>query len=270
MRLLCLAALLTAALSFGRPVRAAGGGSQKVVMLGDSYCTHPYSRNSRLAARLRKELGLGKKNFRASVRGGTSFYREKGTKGTFVRLLRGLRKDRAVTTVLIIGGVGNDRNHTASQIRNGAGKLHRKLKKLYPNAQICYAAPNWHIRSISWRKKVIINKQVMQKICRYYGWRYLSGCEKVMYGHSEYFEADSHHPNAKGVKEIAKAIARDLNPAASGKTGQKEKLPEEQAESQTETKSKASEAENAASIGDGGSDRELLKSAARAMSAAGK
>ena len=184
----------------------------KIVLIGDSYTTHPAKESKRVPACLKKELKLKDASFISACRSGSGF--TKSGYRSFTRLIKSLKKDRTVTHVVFVGSLHNDKRSTASSTMKSCKKINTLLRKKFPNAAVLVAAPNWHTNNSMWRLQVQVQSARLKRACAACGWTYLQGIDRVLHGHPNYFEKDGHQPNAKGAKAIAKKLASEIRKAA--------------------------------------------------------
>ena len=184
----------------------------KIVLIGDSYTTHPANESKRVPACLKKELKLDDASFISACRSGSGF--TKSGYRSFTRLIKSLKKDRDVTHVVFVGSLHNDKKSTAASTTKSCKKINTLIRKKFPNAAVLVAAPNWHTNNSMWRLQVQVQSARLKRACAACGWTYLQGIDRVLHGHPNYFEKDGHHPNAKGAKAIAKKLASEIRKAA--------------------------------------------------------
>ncbi len=196
----------------------ASEGAPLYVMIGDSYGTHrPY-----LAELLAQKLKLKKSggDFYGYFCGGHGTARTNGNRN-FMRLLNHLPSDRAVTDVLFIGGIHNDRNHSEKEIRSAVASLASRAKEKYPNARLLFAIGNWHsndertsyqYRAARYQKFIENRIPWYREACAENGIIFLEGVPDALRASNNlrYFKSDGHHPTALGTKKLANAIANAI------------------------------------------------------------
>ncbi len=181
-----------------------------IFMIGDSYGIRTDARGHYTwPYQVAKGLGLKEGQALIACHGGYGF----GIGKNFIHLLRLVRRSQKVRAVLVVGGVGNDRNRTKEDIKEGIQAFAKEVKRRFPNAKVYYAASNTHVSNPSWLLKVNRHRAWYAEACRENGWTYLSGCEKVLAGHEEYFVSDGHHPNAEGQEVLGRALVKKLKAA---------------------------------------------------------
>ena len=86
----------------------------------------------------------------------------------------------------------------------------RAIHKVYPNARILHAIPNWHYGSAGYRAGIVRRVPLYKALARKHGAIYLSDCEKVLRKSRSMVGGDANHPSQAGVYAIAKAAARQI------------------------------------------------------------
>lgn len=185
-------------------------GSGKIFMIGDSYGARTNKRGHfTWPYQVAKGLGLTEGQALIACRGGYGF----GVGRNFLHLLRLAKKDPEVKLILVVGGTGNDRKQSKAEIVGGMRAFSEEARRRFPNALIAYASPNTHVSNASWLERLKKRRPWYIEACRENGWIYLSGCEKILAGHKEYFVKDGHHPNAEGQVVLGRALLKKLKKA---------------------------------------------------------
>ena len=192
---------------------SAAGTAGKWVFIGDSYCmTKPAPLLPDLIA---DKLRISKSNRITACQAGYGFARKNRTYSSIVEKLKA---SRAVTNVLIFGGIYNDSGNTKSSIEAGFRKTVTLLRKKFPRAKIWYAAGNWHANwfgrtnrtaAISYQQKILARIPWYQSFCRLYNVTFLKDVQYTLrtYANDGYFITDGHHPSTAGKTKLASAIA---------------------------------------------------------------
>ena len=181
----------------------------KYVVIGDSYTGTNYGQiDLPWPEQLRKELGLSKKNFVISRKGGTGF----ATGFTFKNLLLKVPADPEVTYRIVAGGVGNDLRSDKQTIRETFIEFNRLARKRFPNAVILYTAPNW-AQTRDRRVSIYEALRFYKRLCAQYGWIYMQKTSNTLHtakGLAIGFLEDQHHPSQEGHDLIAARFAKEL------------------------------------------------------------
>ena len=125
----------------------------------------------------------------------------------FIDLIRQLNRNKKVTDVIIMGGIGNDWHCTTSVIRQHLLEFNIECRRLFPNARIVYGFCNWNTRNADVRAAILNHAPVYKSTAESCGWIYLSGMEKILRSHPSYFQEDAHHPIQKAQYVIGNKIA---------------------------------------------------------------
>lgn len=181
----------------------------KMVIIGDSYSIVAPGRGVDTAwpELVSRKLGIGEGRCTVYRHAGYGFARPGKT---FLKLLEGVECYPTVTDVLVFGGVGNDFEVSKRRIAKSYKATIKRLRVLYPNAEIMQGTVDWKAKSPQWQRKLRLRLPFYKKLARRYGVVYLSGCEKVLRRHGSWFAQDGRHPNADGVCAIADVVARSI------------------------------------------------------------
>ena len=186
---------------------SAGAAAKKVVFVGDSYST------VRRGDGVRKPwtkyfceiMGIAPENARNVARGGHSFGR---TEKRFANEVKYLKKDTAVTDVIVLGGINNDYSVSLSAVAEGMRELDSVCEKRFPNARIVYGFCNWDMTDKARQNSILARTSFYRKNALELGWIYLRGLEPILRGHGRYFIEDHHHPTQKTQVVIANNVAK--------------------------------------------------------------
>ncbi len=186
---------------------AASESQPKIVMIGDSYSIVSKSHGVKnpWPERVSSYLGIPKSKRAIYRHSGYGFAK---SDHRFLDLLKGVKRDKAVTDVLIVGGAGNDRYCSKTAIEQWYKKTIKRLKYLYPNATIMHTITSWDLNSKTYRKLLTAHIPYYKKAALKNGVVYLNGCETVIRGNRSYFAADCRHPNEAGQRAISVRVAK--------------------------------------------------------------
>lgn len=180
---------------------------RKFLFIGDSYSTICSSRGvtKPWPEMFCRALGISASKQLYARKIGSGFAPASGK--SFASLVSKKKSSKKITDIVIMGGIWNDRTSSMTKIRKGAKKLNSLLKKKYPNARIIYAVCNWWDSNAYYQSLESNRYSLYRQMAIDNGWIYLEGLETLLHGHSEYFSADHHHPNAVGSMAIGYAMA---------------------------------------------------------------
>lgn len=184
---------------------------KKWLFVGDSYCTvggAPY-----LPELIVQELGIS--SYLTSCKGGYGVAR---TGKTFLSLIKALPEDETVTHVLLVGGISNDRKHSKREIQDAIRLLAETIRSRFPKAVLFYTIGNWHgnafgtefrKNAVTYQNRVWKRLPWYREACAQQDILFLNGPEYALRGsgNDAYFRKDMHHPNEKGRRKLARAIA---------------------------------------------------------------
>jgi lysophospholipase L1-like esterase len=184
---------------------------KKWLFVGDSYCTvggSPF-----LPDLIVKELGI--QSHLAHCKGGYGVAR---TGKTFLSLVKDIPPDETVTHVLLVGGISNDRKHSKREIQDAIRLLAETIRSRFPKAVLFYTIGNWHgnafgtelrKNAVTYQNRVWKRLPWYREACAQQDILFLNGPEYALRGsgNDAYFRMDMHHPNEKGRRKLARAIA---------------------------------------------------------------
>ena len=184
---------------------------KKWIFTGDSYCTT--GGEPTLPTLIAKQLGI--EQFTSVSKGGYGVVKDNYT---YLSLYESIPADETVTHVMIIGGIFNDREKTKPEVTTGIRELAAGLRRKFPNARLLYAIGNWHgnafdtdlrKNAVYYQRRVTRRLPWYKEACGKAGILFLNGPEYALRGpgNDDYFYPDLHHPNEKGRKRLAEAIA---------------------------------------------------------------
>ena len=167
---------------------------RKFIFVGDSYAIKRSGIDMPWPEVFQEVLGIKKEQVLYARRGGYGFAKYKHR---FVDLIRELKKDKAVTDIIVLGGIGNDWRYPLPKIRDSMYEFNKECRKRFPNARIVYGYCNWNISNIDVQDAILYHGPYYKKYAEKCGWVYLSGMETMLRTHPSYFQDDDHHPTQR-------------------------------------------------------------------------
>ena len=205
LRFLLLTLLLGAALAAAAEADGAEARERKFLFVGDSYAVVREGVNRPWPELFQSLMGIPASESLYARAGGYGFAK---TDHQFISLIRMHKKNTAVTDIVIMGGVGNDRLWSPQSIRKSCKAFTKLCRARFPNARIIYSMCNWRIKNTKIQKQILARIPVYKRAAAENGWIYLPGLEKTLRGHPEYFQKDNHHPTQAGQYVIATKLAK--------------------------------------------------------------
>ena len=190
---------------YGKTVKRQVKNSTQWLLISDSYAITPKEHvNATWPYQFIKYMGLKHNRFCLVKKSGYG-YACKGKK--FISLAKELKASRNIKTIIIMGGINNDKDCSLAMIKKAMKRLDKLLRKKYPNAQIYIGMPNYASASDPERvARVTARKPKYQKFAQSLGWIYLTNVSTVLEKNTDWWIEDNHHPNEKGGELIAKEL----------------------------------------------------------------
>ena len=177
---------------------------KKFVFVGDSYATVRKGVKKPWPEIFMEILGIEEDQVYFARHGGYGFVKKDQT---FAQLIADLKKDKSVTDVIVIGGIGNDWRYSVSALKRGIRDFDTMVRKRFPNARIIYGYCNWNTENKEVQEAILSHGSIYKKTALACGWVYLSGMERMLRQHASYFQADCHHPTQQTQYLIGRKIA---------------------------------------------------------------
>ena len=119
---------------YGKTIKRQVKNSTQWLLISDSYAITPKEHvNATWPYQFIKYMGLKHNRFCLVKKSGYG-YACKGKK--FISLAKELKASRNIKTIIIMGGINNDKDCSLAMIKKAMKRLDKLLRKKYPNAQI--------------------------------------------------------------------------------------------------------------------------------------
>lgn len=183
---------------------------RKIIIFGDSYLSDVTVGNldTNVRTELTDYLNDTNVSFELHSDGGESF----GTTGnnSFLYDVTNFTSEHPadeITDVFFCGGY-NDRIYTQLTVESGMIATFAKVREKWQNAKISVFHFGWSSTLASTERDKIVNVSLpAYRNAALYGAAYAQNSEYTMHDYENYITSDYFHPNAEGMRQIAKQIA---------------------------------------------------------------
>lgn len=176
----------------------------KWIMIGDSYASKPSDRpQDTWPYQFQKLMGLADSEVCFVRKSGYGYANKTASADRrFITAVNKLSASTKVKKIVILGGVNNDSSCTPYEIYLEMWRLNAVFAVKYPNAKVYIGMPNWRKNDSAKRRRIVERRAYYKVYAGKLGWKYITSLDKVLYGVTDCYLSDNHHPNKKGAKLI--------------------------------------------------------------------